>query len=346
MQELFRRALPGRIHFDEIGQHAFGTELAGAPVLERGEQFLRRFRRVAVMRQDVFDRFAFGAQTGTLGAQLVDLLTKLGRGLASAREAFLGLAAVRRDALEFELALGDSLGKLLLDACEALDFSRGDFFFLLHARPFALDSGEISVGLRDLVPDGRRFAEQAQNHGTRRFDRLLGFPHARLNRVARLVLFEQAGADFLHLLLEFCQRSAPARPARFRCCCSRPSRSLVSCSARVMRCSMLEASRTCDSRRPLVRSASRFISASCRRASVSCGFERVENFLRFLPLGVVIGGLYGQVLEFGGGCFERGGSAFGFRFQRHVPARRAPCAAGLRVRLSAPDSAWLSRPGA
>ena len=46
--------------------------------------------------------------------------------------------------------------------------------------------------------------------------------------------------------------------------------------------------------------------------------QRVKNFLRFLPCGVVVGSLYRQVFEFRGCRFERGRSPFGFRFQRHV----------------------------
>ena len=83
---------------------------------------------------------------------------------------------------------------------------------------------------------------------------------------------------------------------------------------------MLAASRTCASSRPFVRSASTIHFRELAAAFGQLRFERVENFLRFLALGVVVGGLYGQVLEFGGSGFERGGGLFGFRFQRDVAA--------------------------
>ncbi len=72
VQKLFRRAFPGRIDIDEIRQHAFGTKLARAAGFERGQKLPRRFGRVIVMRQDVLDRFLFGAQAGAFGAQLFD----------------------------------------------------------------------------------------------------------------------------------------------------------------------------------------------------------------------------------------------------------------------------------
>ena len=83
VKEFFGGSLPGGVDFDEIGQHSFRAELAGASVFERGQQFLRGFCRVAVMREDVLDRFAFGAQPGAIGAQLIDLLAKLGLGFAA-----------------------------------------------------------------------------------------------------------------------------------------------------------------------------------------------------------------------------------------------------------------------
>ncbi len=271
VQELFRRSLPCRIHFDEIGQHAFRAELAGAPVFERGEQLLRRFGRVGVMRQDVLDRFAFGAQTRTLGAQLIDLLTKLGCGFAacSARPS----SVWRRSTVT--LWSSSCRSAMLSESCcfdarKALDLGGRDLFFLLHARTLALDPGEVRIGLRDLIADGRSFAQQAQDYETRGFDGPLGFAHAHLNGVARLILFEQASANFLHLLFELGHAFASAaRSVSF--CCRRvfevvrfPGRR-ASCAARCWRLRDLrfEASAACarlqDSSPPVA-----------ARASVSC----------------------------------------------------------------------------
>ena len=104
--------------------------------------------------------------------------------------------------MQFELPLGDFRGKLFFDSRESLDLRGRDLFFLLHPRTLAFDPGEIRVRLRDLIPNGGSFAQQAQDDSARRFDGSLGFPDAHLNGVPRLILFEQAGANLLHLLFE------------------------------------------------------------------------------------------------------------------------------------------------
>ena len=60
VQELFRRSFPCGIDFNEVGQHALRLELTGAAILQRGQQLLRRFRCIAVVRKHVLQRFALG----------------------------------------------------------------------------------------------------------------------------------------------------------------------------------------------------------------------------------------------------------------------------------------------
>ncbi len=85
-------------------------------------------------------------------------------GFTSSREDLIrSCGGPQRHALQFELPLGDSYRELFFNARETLDFSRRDFLFVPHSRPFALDPGQISIRLRDLIPDGRCFAEQTKN---------------------------------------------------------------------------------------------------------------------------------------------------------------------------------------
>ena len=61
------------------------------------------------------------------------------------------------------------------------------------------------------------------------------------------------------------------------------------------------------------------------------GFEGVENFLSALAFGVLIGGLDGDVLEFGLRDFEGGGGFFGFVLQSHVAAGENGAELGFEI---------------
>ncbi len=226
--------------------------------------------------------------------------------------------AVRNHALHFELALRDAFGELLLHDREAIDLGRADFFFLLDSRPLTLDTREIGVSLSDLVPDGRRFAEQTENHRARRFDGLLGLTHAILNGIARLVLLEQAGANLLHFLLEFRDALRQRAYVLFRCArCGLRDRSIpdrrASCAARYP-----------PPRVPALRAALwcvRLRDSSPPRLVARIGqlrFESVKDLLRFLARGIVIRGLNGQILEFRRRGFERRCRLLGLGFERNV----------------------------
>ena len=62
VQKFFRRALPRRVHFHEVGQHALRTELPALPVFQRGQQLLRRFGCIGMMRKNVLERFPLRPQ--------------------------------------------------------------------------------------------------------------------------------------------------------------------------------------------------------------------------------------------------------------------------------------------
>ncbi len=134
------------------------------------------------------------------------------------------------------------------------------------------------------------FAEQAKNHGTRRIDGLLGFSHTRLNRVARLVLFEQPGADFLHLPLQF--PNALSQP--------RPLSAVLLQAAFQIRCFLVGACHALFDTRSFANLRFqaalgalgfevhfRQLFARARELGLQC----IKHFLRLLPFGIVIGGL-------------------------------------------------------
>ena len=319
-EELFDGALPFGIDFDEIGEDTFGTELAGAAVLHRGEQLLGRFGGVAVMREDVFERFAFGAEAGAVGAQLVDAQADFLGFPALVGEAFFGLFPIRNDGLDFLLALGDLLRELTFEFAEAGDLGRGNFLVLLHAGAFALDAGEVRFGLGELILDGGGFAEQAQNHGAGSLDGALGFANAQLDLVAHAVLFHQAGANFLHLLVKIGGAFGEGGALGL-----------------VLRDAVFEVSRLLVGAGHALFNTGGFAHLGFEAAFGALGihrhggelaarfgelgFERVEDFLRLLAVGVFVGGLDGGVFQFGGRLFELRGGFFRFHFERDKTAR-------------------------
>ena len=105
-----------------------------------------------------------------------------GGGLAFRGQGYCsGFATAGYYFLKLGLSLGNSFGKpLSLTPVRRLYFSGPDFFFLLDARAFALDAGEVGIGLRDLISEGGGFAEEAQNYGARGFNGALGFADTEL----------------------------------------------------------------------------------------------------------------------------------------------------------------------
>ena len=167
VEEFFGGALPCGVDFDEVGENAFGAELAGAAVLDCGQQFSGRLVGVGVVRENVFERLSLGAQARAFGAQLVELLAQIGGFAAAAGETFLGLAAIGGDGLKLPLARGDAFREAAASPGRgAFDFGGGEpSSSFLTAGALALDAGQIGIGLRVLIADGGRFAEKAEDDG-------------------------------------------------------------------------------------------------------------------------------------------------------------------------------------
>ena len=202
MQEFFRGAFPLAIHINEIGQHAFGAEVTGASAFQFLEKLTGGFGGVAVVGKDVLDGIATGFEGGAGSAQTVNLLAQRIDLLALAAQLLFNPLASLGDGLQLHLPLRHVVGQVAFDFRKPLDFHLSHFFFTGGPGAFAVDGGEISVGLGNLIAGAGCFTEQTQNSVAQPFNGVVGLADADLHFVAAAVHFHQTRAGFLHFRIQ------------------------------------------------------------------------------------------------------------------------------------------------
>src|ERR1019366_1152447 len=187
VEELFRRLFELRVDFDVVGEDAEGLQVVRLALFERGEESLDALGGVGAMGEHLFERFLAAANVADLGLDAVELAAQFGGEAAAVGEVLLGALALAGDGFELHLPLGDGLGKLLAGEIEAGDFGGGDGFFAGGAGGLTVDAGEVLFDLRQLVLEGGRLAQEAEDHLPAAFDGALSLADFELKRLTLLV---------------------------------------------------------------------------------------------------------------------------------------------------------------
>ena len=270
VQKLLGRLLVGRIHLDEIGQHAERLQPAGLALLDRREQPLDGLGGVGAVREDLLERVLAGLDAREIRAQGVQALARFASTSSAGRPAPPPPAASARRPIPVPVCR--SRIRLEASSFDAASHSRSasavcsSFWILAVSRS---TPARYSFDLRQLVLQRGRLAQQPEHDLAAALDVPARAP-ARPAEAVPARRSSRRGARGPTRLRP--PAPAPARcapPARARIPSARLPRSSDSFSPCVSRCSMEAICWAWLSSRPRVRSASSFRSASRRRASVS-----------------------------------------------------------------------------
>ena len=198
-QEVFRGLLVFTIDFDAVGQHADRPEVAGRLFLDQAEEILDGFRRVGVMREDLVERLAAGAQPGEFVAKPLGFVASRFDAGFQVRDRGQNLPAPLAQVVELRLPALDGLPGFVPLPAELgqLGFRRGLLF--LDARELALGSGLEFVDLGQLVPVCGGSAQQVENEPPLLFLLLLGLAQERLLFPNLVALVLEFAAEPLYL---------------------------------------------------------------------------------------------------------------------------------------------------